>query len=117
MEQPDRWKSWFYIRLCSSLGEIFVASVTRLVTRGGFFQAFAAHVHHRSARRWIDALPENCRCVFCGFTQHGFLRLANNPKAFPQIAATQVEAWKLYDTFVSNPRNEFAAEPPMLETI
>ncbi len=79
--------------------------------------AFAAHVHHRSARRWFDALPENCRCLFCRLTQHGFLRLANNPKAFPQIAVTQAEAWKLYDALVSNLRIEFAAEPPMLETI
>jgi toxin-antitoxin system PIN domain toxin len=79
--------------------------------------AFAAHVHHRPARRWFDGLPENCRCFFCRFTQHGFLRLANNPKAFPQIAVTQAEAWKLYDALVSNPQIEFAAEPPMLETI
>ena len=77
--------------------------------------AFLGHVHHRSARSWFDSLPENCRCFFCRFTQQGFLRLANNPRAFPQIAVTQPEAWRLYDTFLSNPRIEVAPEPPRLE--
>ena len=77
--------------------------------------AFIAHVHHRSAHRWFDGL-RICRCFFCRFTQHGFLRLANNPRAFPLIAVTQVEAWKLYDTFVSNPRIDIASEPLTLET-
>jgi len=79
--------------------------------------AFLTHVHHRSARSWFATLPENCRCFFCRFTQHGFLRLANNSSAFPQIAVGQVEAWKLYDTFVSNPRIDLAFEPPLLETL
>ena len=79
--------------------------------------AFLAHVHHRSARSWFDGLPENSLCFFCRFTQHGFLRLANNPRAFPRIAVTQVEAWKLYDTFVSNPHIEVASEPPTLESV
>jgi len=47
----------------------------------------------------------------------GFLRLANNPKVFPQAAVTQDMAWKLYDTIVSDTRIEFASEPPLLEPI
>ncbi len=79
--------------------------------------AFAAHVHHRSARDWFAALPENARCFFCRFSQQGFLRLVNNLQAFPGVAVTQPEAWKLYDGFVGNPRIEFAPEPPGLETL
>jgi len=79
--------------------------------------AFVAHVHHQRARSWFDGLRGSGRCFFCRFTQHGFLRLANNPKAFPQIAVTQAEAWKLYDAFVADPRIEAASEPSMLESL
>jgi uncharacterized protein len=78
---------------------------------------FLSHVHHHSAKSWFDALPGDRRCCFCRFTQQGFLRLANNPKAFPQDAVTQDRAWKLYDTIESDPRIEFATEPPQLEPI
>ncbi|MFZ1134722.1 MAG: TA system VapC family ribonuclease toxin [Candidatus Korobacteraceae bacterium] len=78
--------------------------------------AFAAHVHHQSARKWFAGLPQNGRCFFCRFTQQGFLRLANNPKAFPNLAVTQPEAWKVYDGFVSHRLIEFASERSTLET-
>jgi toxin-antitoxin system PIN domain toxin len=77
---------------------------------------FAAHVHHQPARRWFSSLAAGDRCYFCRFTQQGFLRLANNPKAFPAAAVTQPEAWKLYDALLSNERIERAIEPPGLET-
>jgi toxin-antitoxin system PIN domain toxin len=78
---------------------------------------FLAHVHHNSARSWFDGLPGDRRCYFCRFTQQGFLRLANNPKVFAQVAVAQDVAWKLYDAIVSDPRIEFASEPPLLEPI
>lgn len=78
---------------------------------------FVTHVHHNSAQSWFDGLPGDRRCYFCRFTQQDFLRLANNPKVFPQAAVTQDVAWKLYDTIVSDTRIEFASEPPLLEPI
>jgi toxin-antitoxin system PIN domain toxin len=79
--------------------------------------AFIAHAQHPRARAWFNGLAENHRCFFCRFTQQGFLRLANNPRAFPQVAITQTEAWKLYDSFLANPRIDVASEPPMLESM
>lgn len=77
--------------------------------------AFVAHEHHQSAKSWFDGLPEDLRCFFCRYTQQGFLRLANNPSAFPGIAVSQSEAWTMYDLFLDDPRVEFADEPPTLE--
>jgi hypothetical protein len=55
-------------------------------------------------------------CYFCRLSQTGFLRLANNPKAFPTAAVTQDQAWRLYDQFLANPGVGFAAEPAGLDT-
>jgi hypothetical protein len=79
--------------------------------------AFVAHEHHQPAKSWFARLPDDRRCFFCRFTQQGFLRLANNPIAFPAIAVTQGEAWTMYDLFLNDPRVDFADEPPTLETI
>ncbi len=78
--------------------------------------AFPSHMHHNPARAWFDGAPTDRPCHFCRFTAMGFLRLANNPSVFPQAAVTQDQAWKLYDVILSNPRVEFAVEPPTLET-
>jgi toxin-antitoxin system PIN domain toxin len=78
---------------------------------------FQAHVHHATAKSWFDSLAVDQRCHFCRHTQLGFLRLANNPKALPQVAVTQDAAWKLYDTIMAMSKVEFAAEPANLESI
>jgi toxin-antitoxin system PIN domain toxin len=75
---------------------------------------FQSHVHHASARAWFDAVSDES-CCFCRVTQQGFLRLANNPKAFPNDAVTTEAAWQLYDTIRSDPRVTFAPEPDDLE--
>lgn len=46
---------------------------------------FNAHVHHPSALAWFNSLSGEV-CHFCRLTQMGFLRLANNPKVFPNDA-------------------------------
>jgi hypothetical protein len=76
--------------------------------------AFESHVHHATARNWFDALGDD-RCSFCRMTQQGFLRLATNPKAFGDEAATLAEAWHIYDAFISDPRVVFTDEPPNVE--
>jgi toxin-antitoxin system PIN domain toxin len=52
---------------------------------------------------------------FCRLTQQGFLRLANNPKAFPADAVSADMAWQLYDTTLSDARVAFANEPMGME--
>jgi toxin-antitoxin system PIN domain toxin len=75
---------------------------------------FDAHVHHFSAKAWMDALTEETGC-FCRLTQQGFLRLANNPRVFPHDAVSMADAWRLYDTAVTDPRVSFASEPAALD--
>jgi toxin-antitoxin system PIN domain toxin len=76
---------------------------------------FTSHIHHPAARSWFEGLAENRGCYFCRFTQQGFLRLANNPKAFPGIAVNQDVAWQLFDAFAADPRVGYLTEPPQLE--
>ncbi len=78
--------------------------------------AFDSHLHHQQAVDWFDAVPDQC-CVFCRMTQQGFLRLATNPKAFPNDAVTMTDAWKLYDIFQSDPRVDFADEAADVEQL
>ncbi len=75
---------------------------------------FPAHAHHHTARTWFDSTSGICH--FCRFTQIAFLRLANNPSAFPQAALTQDQAWVLYDEITAHPRVSFIADPPELES-
>src|SRR5262249_4967336 len=76
---------------------------------------FNAHVHHPSALAWIRSLSGDV-AYFCRVTQMGFLRLANNPKVFPNDAVSAAAAWQLYDTTRSDPRVSFAVEPVGLES-
>jgi hypothetical protein len=77
--------------------------------------AFESHVHHASASLWFDGLASDEVCLFCRFTQIGFLRLATNPKAFGEEAVGLSDAWRLYDMFRADPRVKFADEPTGIE--
>ena len=74
--------------------------------------AFPSHMHHHAARTWFTTSPADRPCHFCRYTPAGFLRLANNLRVFPQSAVTQDQAWILYDAIRSNPRVDFAIDPP-----
>jgi predicted nucleic acid-binding protein len=50
-------------------------------------------------------------------TQQGFLRLATNPKAFATEAVSLRDAWRLYDSFLTDSRILFATEPDNVEAI
>jgi uncharacterized protein len=76
---------------------------------------FDKHPNHPSAKSWFDGLSGEV-CHFCRMTQQGFLRVATNQKAMGQNALTLDEAWAAYDTFLSDPRVAFVAEPAGLET-
>jgi toxin-antitoxin system PIN domain toxin len=75
---------------------------------------FNAHAHHPTALAWFNSLSGET-CHFCRLTQIGFLRLANNPKVFPNDAVPVAVAWQLYDTTLTDPRVSFATEPAGLE--
>ncbi|MFN0018057.1 MAG: TA system VapC family ribonuclease toxin [Pirellulaceae bacterium] len=76
---------------------------------------FQKHVHHSAAKTWFDQAPDSS-CSFCRLTQQGLLRLATNPKAFGSDAVPMVDAWRMYDLFLSDARVQFADEPPGLES-
>jgi uncharacterized protein len=50
-------------------------------------------------------------------TQQGFLRLATNPRAFGPNAVTLANAWRVYDTFRSDPQVTYCEEPPGVEAL
>lgn len=76
--------------------------------------AFNADVRHPSAKSWFDSLVGKT-CYFCRYTQQGFLRLANNPKVYPDDVLTPPAAWQAFDTMMSDSRIAFAYEPANLE--
>jgi toxin-antitoxin system PIN domain toxin len=79
--------------------------------------AFDQHAHHAAARGWFDAGPAGAECLFCRYTQMGFLRLATNPKANPLQTCTMTLAWQVYDAIRLHPRIAWADEPAGLDPI
>ena len=77
--------------------------------------SFDSHAHHLTAKTWFASLT-GATCFFCRYTQRGFLRLANNPRAFPANAVWQPEAWRLYDVMMSDPLISFVQEPANVES-
>lgn len=81
----------------------------------GLGLAFQRHVHHAAAVAWFGTAPGPC--VFCRFTQAGFLRLASNPSVLGPAAVPLADAWRAYDSFVADPRVVFADEPAGIEAV
>ena len=77
--------------------------------------AFDSHVYHPAAKSWFDGLSDDSLSCFCRLTQQGFLRLSTNRKAFGNDAVTLTDAWRLYDTLLSDPRVMFVEEPVQIE--
>src|SRR4051812_27043208 len=73
---------------------------------------FNTHVHHPAAKSWLDGLSRET-CYFCRHAQQGFLRLANNPRVFQADAVSMADAWRLYDTALTDARIAFVEEPPL----
>jgi toxin-antitoxin system PIN domain toxin len=70
---------------------------------------WANHVHHDTARHWMDL--EDDDLAWCRVTQMAFLRLASNPVATGTHALTRRLAWSRFDAFMSDPRARFLEEP------
>lgn len=76
--------------------------------------AFDSHVHHSAAVTWFESSAQTS--FFCRWTQQGFLRIATNPRALGDEAASLKEAWRLYDKILADPLTGYADEPRDLES-
>jgi uncharacterized protein len=71
--------------------------------------AWARHVHHAVAKRYIDA--EETDMLFCRVTELAFLRLVTNRAVTGDDALTRRQAWDLLIALQEDPRIKFVAEP------
>jgi uncharacterized protein len=77
----------------------------------------SSHVDHRSAAQWLEALSGSQRLCFCRFTQPGVLRLLTTIQLMgADEVLTQLQAWSIYDQWLSDERVLYLDEPPSLET-
>ncbi len=83
--------------------------------------ALSAHVHHETARRWLDSVAEPASIGFCRTTQQAFLRLLSNPAVLAPYGnppLSNAEAWMAYDALLGDDRITFLEhEPRGLEAI
>lgn len=70
---------------------------------------WARHVHHRVAKRFVDASEDEM--VFCRVTEMAFLRLVTNPAVIGRDVRTRRQAWDLLLALQADPRVRFLAEP------
>jgi toxin-antitoxin system PIN domain toxin len=76
-----------------------------------------SHIHHRTAAKWLEAVPRSQRLCFCRFTQMGLLRLLTTTQLMGEDEVlTQAHAWRIYDEWLSDERVLFLPEPPHLES-
>lgn len=71
---------------------------------------FEVHGHHRTAAGWF-ADREEGSCLFCRYSQSGFLRLSTNAAVFGKEAQSLADAWSFYDLLILDPRTGFSQEP------
>ena len=71
--------------------------------------AWARHVHHGAAKRYVDA--QDLDMLFCRVTELAFLRLVTNRAVTGDDALTRRQAWDLLLALQADPRIKFVAEP------
>lgn len=71
--------------------------------------AWARHVHHPLAKRWVDA--EEDELAFCRVTEMALLRLLTNPVITGDDGLTRRQAWDVVLALQSDPRVRFLPEP------
>jgi uncharacterized protein len=79
--------------------------------------AYGGHQHHAAAASWFEEIDAET-AFFCRMTQLSFLRLLTHPPIMGEDVKSQVEAWEIYDAFLSDARISFLIEPdlPQLES-
>ena len=70
---------------------------------------WARHVHHDTARAWIDRLDDDL--AFCRVTEMALLRLLSNPAVMGPDAQTRRRAWDILLALEADPRTRFLQEP------
>jgi toxin-antitoxin system PIN domain toxin len=78
---------------------------------------YRGHIHHATARMWLDSLPDDADLCFCRITQLGFLRLLTTPAVMGDRVLSQAAAWEVYDDWLENGRAGYIEEPPTIERI
>jgi toxin-antitoxin system PIN domain toxin len=71
--------------------------------------AWARHVHHDIAKRWVDAEEDDM--AFCRVTELAVLRLTTNRTVMGDDVLTRRRAWDLLLALQADPRIRFAPEP------
>jgi toxin-antitoxin system PIN domain toxin len=71
--------------------------------------AWGRHVHHRIAKKWMDA--EDDDLLFCRVTELAFLRLVSNRAVTEDDALTRRQAWDQLLALQADPRIKFVPEP------
>jgi len=71
--------------------------------------AWARHVHHASAKSFVDAQDDDL--AFCRVTELAFLRLVSNRAVTGDDAVTRRQAWDMLLALQHDPRVKFLPEP------
>ncbi|WP_395747096.1 type II toxin-antitoxin system VapC family toxin [Prosthecobacter sp.] len=82
--------------------------------------ALSKHSHHAAAIEWLEEQDEPGDICFCRSTQQSMLRLlttAGVMSIYGNAPLSNKEAWAVYESFISDDRIRFLAEPPGLDVI
>ena len=71
--------------------------------------AWARHVHHPVAKRWLD--DEDDELAFCRVTEMALMRLLTNPGVTGRDVLTRRQAWDLLVALQADPRVRLLPEP------
>lgn len=74
------------------------------------------HEHLLPAKEHLETLSATGELVVCRNGQLGLLRLLSNPAVMQSSVCTTGQAWKVYDTMMSDDRFAFRGEPAGIET-
>ena len=82
--------------------------------------SFVRHPFHGAAQHWFLHELKKDHLAFCRSTQQSFLRLITTPSVITPYgvpAATNDEAWTLYEDFLADRRIRVVSEPAGLESL
>jgi uncharacterized protein len=77
--------------------------------------ALSGHVHHASARDWLETVVEPASVLFCRATQQSFLRLLTNTAVlapFGNPPLTNQQAWSVHEALLGDDRIVFRSQEP-----
>lgn len=75
----------------------------------------SGHLHHRTARAWLDDIDEPAAVRFCRATQQTLLRLLTNAavlKPYGNRPLTNDQAWTAYETLLADDRIAYQSSEP-----